>query len=371
MSTTVESITIPFIKMKEKEAKPVPGYFIYEDETGDSLMTAPVLIPIKQNVEDRTETWKGYIKVEKSERHYFRIDGDDILTLNIPQANVDITTGGGSLSTQTAEAVLERGFYYCELVYRNNAYTPADKSYEGCIAIMSTTGMPPEGRYVKYDTAKSELASGIPMTLLKLGEGCRIGWPEQAVPIAYPITWYELRQDSNAVRYRYNTGTISEITVDEFNAMARVIYAEADTKGAEMKAITSVMLNRLGNTKGNAYRNPLLSMLTEFGEIKDGKNPNWASVTDQQYAKVEGEKYRDIDRLSCEKLEEARKALLEVLSGDVTVPYDGFRTAGTTPKPHVTIGGTDFLTEKQYRTCTVKPDGWDNLSVWPGGPLDR
>ena len=84
MSTTVESITIPFIKMKEKEAKPVPGYFIYEDETGDSLMTAPVLIPIKQNVEDRTETWKGYIKVEKSERHYFRIDGDDILTLNIP-----------------------------------------------------------------------------------------------------------------------------------------------------------------------------------------------------------------------------------------------------------------------------------------------
>ena len=52
--------------------------------------------------------------------------------------------------------------------------------------------------------------------------------------------------------------------------MARVIYAEADTKGAEMRAIALVMLNRLGNTKGNAYRNPLLSMLTEFGEIKDG-----------------------------------------------------------------------------------------------------
>ncbi len=112
-------------------------------------------------------------------------------------------------------------------------------------------------------------------------------------------------------------------------------------------------------------------MLTEFGEIKDGKNPDWASVTDQQYAKVEGEKYRDIDRLSCEKPEEARKALLEVLSGGVTIPYDGFRTAGTTPKPHVAIGGTDFLTEKQYRICSVKPDGWDNLSVWPGGPLDR
>ena len=38
------------------------------------------------------------------------------------------------------------------------------------------------------------------------------------------------------------------------------------------------MLNRPGSTKGNAYRNPLLSILTEFGEIKDGKNPDWASV---------------------------------------------------------------------------------------------
>lgn len=118
------------------------------------------------------------------------------------------------------------------------------------------------------------------MTLPKLGEGCRIDWPVKAVPPSYPITWYELRQDANAVQYCYNTGTISEITVDEFNAMARVIYAEADTKGAEMKAIASVMVNRLGNTKGNSYRNPLLSLLTEFGEIKDGKNPNWASVTD-------------------------------------------------------------------------------------------
>ena len=143
--------------------------------------------------------------------------------------------------------------------------------------------------------------------------------------------------------------------------MARVIYAEADTKGAEIRTSALVMLNRPGSTKGNAYRNPLLSILTEFGEIKDGKNP----------AKVEVDEYMDIDRLSCEKLEEARKALLEVLSGGVTVPYDEFRTAVTTPTPHVTIGGTDFLTEKQYRNCIVKPDGCDSLSVWPGGPLDR
>ena len=147
--------------------------------------------------------------------------------------------------------------------------------------------------------------------------------------------------------------------------------AEADTKGAEIRTSALVMLNRPGSTKGNAYRNPLLSILTEFGEIKDGKNPDWASVINQQYAKVEVDEYMDIDRLSCEKLEEARKALLEVLSGGVTVPYDEFRTAVTTPTPHVTIGGTDFLTEKQYRNCIVKPDGCDSLSVWPGGPLDR
>lgn len=371
MANDIQSITVPFIKMKEDKAKPVPGYFIYEDEAEKPVETDPVLIPIKQNVEERNETWKGYIKVEKACMHYFRIDGDDVLTLKIPHANIDITTGGGSLTTQTAQANLERGFHYCELTYNNKAYKPEAKSYEGCIAIMSTTEMPPEGKYVKNDTTKSELASGTPMTLLKLGEGCRIDWPKKVTPLANPITWYEMRQDANAVRHRYNTGTISEITVDEFNAMARVIYAEADTKGAEMKAIASVMLNRLGNTKGNAYRNPLLSMLTEFGEIKNGKNPNWASVTDQQYAKVQGEKYKDIDRLSCEKLEEARKALNEVLTGGVTVPYDGFRTGGTTPKPHVTIGGTDFLTEKQYRTCTVKPAGWDSLPVWPGGPLDK
>ena len=44
-------------------------------------MADPVLIPIKQNVEDRTDTWKGYIRVEKAERHYFLIDGDDVMTL--------------------------------------------------------------------------------------------------------------------------------------------------------------------------------------------------------------------------------------------------------------------------------------------------
>jgi hypothetical protein len=372
-TSTVETISVSFVKMKEDVAKPVPSYFIHEDEAGNPMMTEPVLIPIAPNPNERNETWKGYIKVEKAGPHYFRIDGDDVLTLKIPHAQVDITTGGGSLSTcATQQVLLERGFYYCELAYNNKAYKPVEKSYEGCKAAMSTEGVPQAGKYVQYDTSQSQLCGGEALTLMKLGEGCRIDWPEKGMPLANSITWYELRQDNNAVKHRYNTGTISEITVDEFNAMARVIYAESDTEGAEMKAIASVMLNRLGNTTGTAYRNPVLSMLTEFAQRDpSGKNPNWASVTDPQYAKVEGEKYKDIDRLSCEKLEEARKALEEVLSGGVTVSYDGFRTGGTTPKPHVTIGGTDFLTEKQYRTCTVKPEGWDKMPVWPGGPLDK
>ncbi len=55
---------------------------------------------------------------------------------------------------------------------------------------------------------------------------------------------------------------ISEISVEEFSAMARVIYSEAGTTGAEMKAIASVMLNRLGNSAGGSdYRKPVLSML--------------------------------------------------------------------------------------------------------------
>ena len=47
--------------------------------------------------------------------------------------------------------------------------------------------------------------------------------------------------------------------------MARVIYAEAGTTGEEMKAIASVMLNRLGNSHyGVAYRRPVLRILDEF-----------------------------------------------------------------------------------------------------------
>lgn len=84
MADGIKFVSVSFIKMKEKEAKPVPGYFIHADDNGNPIMTDPVLIPIKQNVNERNETWKGYIKVEKAGMHYFRIDGDDVLTLKTP-----------------------------------------------------------------------------------------------------------------------------------------------------------------------------------------------------------------------------------------------------------------------------------------------
>lgn len=206
----------------------------------------------------------------------------------------------------------------------------------------------------------------------KVAATCEILWPLYPVTLGTPITWYVKRQDGNAVQYKHSTGTISEISAEEFAAMARVIYAEAGTEGEEMKAIASVMLNRLGNSSGgNSYRNPVLSMLDEFNQRDaNGKNPNWASVTDKQYASVEGDKCYNIDAQSCTKLKAAVSALYEEIVSGPTYPYDGFRTAGTTSQSHVRIGGTDFLTERQYAICDVKPTDWDSIGIWPGSPLD-
>lgn len=206
----------------------------------------------------------------------------------------------------------------------------------------------------------------------KVAATCEVLWPLSPLTLGNPITWYVKRQDSNAVQYKYSTGTISKISAEEFAAMARVIYAEAGTVGEEMKAIASVMLNRLGNSAGgNSYRNPVLSMLEEFA-LRDthGKNPNWASVTDAQYAAVEGNNCYTIDSLSCTKLKAAVSALYEEIESGPTYPYDSFRTAGTTSENHVRIGGTDFLTARKYAICDVKPSDWDSIGIWPDSPLD-
>lgn len=137
----------------------------------------------------------------------------------------------------------------------------------------------------KYNISQCDFS----ITARKFRGACLLNWPADPVSLGTPITWYEERQNKNAVRHRFNSGTISAITAEEFAAMARVIYAEAGTTGEEMKAIASVMLNRLGNSPyGVAYRRPVLSILDEFSQRdSNGKNPNWASVTDSQFASVE------------------------------------------------------------------------------------
>lgn len=172
-------------------------------------MTDEALIPINHNAKERKESWKGYIKVENSGKHYFRIDGDDELILKIPHAKVNITTVGGSLTTEKAEAMLERGFCYCELEYTNKACKPEARSYEGCKSIMSTEAIPPEGKYVKNDATKSARAEGTPLKLMKLGLGCRIDWPKEATVLAVPIDWYEVANDNNGIPHK-GTSVLSQ-----------------------------------------------------------------------------------------------------------------------------------------------------------------
>lgn len=364
MATTIESITVPFIKMKEKEAKPEPGYFIHTDDKDNPIMTDPVLIPIAKNAEERNETWKGYIKVEKAGKHYFRIDGDDVLTLKIPHANIDITTGGGSLSTQTAEATLERGFHYCELTYNNKAYKPENKSYEGCIAIVSTESMPPEGKYEKFDTTKSELAEGTPMTLMKLGEGCRIDWPKKAVALGTPIEWFETSRQLDSSKGEYVTckkanGKIESLTAQEVNQVARVIYAEGKAHDeADYKAVASVFMNRWGHG-----RNPARPNHSAVKTVAESLDPTqFDGLTRPKYLNTEGEKYEKLIKAECACLTEALEALLDVLASGPTVPYDAFRTKSSahSPQEWVTIGANDYKKANDFSSC-AKPEGWEKM----------
>ena len=259
--------------------------------------------------------------------------------------------GGHALWSKHGNVSLPPGEYIIYVYHENATYVDAyaDKA--------------------KYNISQCDFS----ITARKFRGACLLNWPADPVSLGTPITWYEERQNKNAVRHRFNSGTISAITAEEFAAMARVIYAEAGTTGEEMKAIASVMLNRLGNSPyGVAYRRPVLSILDEFSQRdSNGKNPNWASVTDSQFASVEGDKCYSIDSLSCAKLNAAISALLSEIATGPSYPYDGMRTAGTTSLNHVTIGQTDFLQERQYAICDVKPSDWDSLPIWPDSPLDH
>ena len=187
---------------------------------------------------------------------------------------------------------------------------------------------------------------------------CGVEWPEENVPLSHPITWYETRQDANLTQFKYNTGTINALTLEEYHAIARVIFAEASniesTQEVEMQAIASAMFNRLGNSKSRSYRNAILSMLEE-GEFPN--NDNWLSYGGSQYNLVVNDKYCDINKTSCKKLNRAVDALDFVITHGATIQYDSFRAGGTTPKPHVSIGGTDFHTNILYKDCRTNPEG--------------
>ncbi len=208
-------------------------------------------------------------------------------------------------------------------------------------------------------------------TQVQLGNlKCKVDFPENAIQLAHPITWYEKRQDAASVQYKYNTGTITHLTAAEYNAMVRVIFAESSNhvdQDDEMRAIASVMLNRLGNSITLQYRDPVTSMLSE----DEFPNPsNWPSYGGTQYNQVAEAKYCDVNQETCKKLNKAKAALDYVIANGVSVVYDGFRQGGTTNQPHVNIGGTSFLTTIQRRDCRTEPDNWENLPVWSGSPLD-
>lgn len=354
MVDDIKLVSVSFIKMKEEEAKPVPGYFIHADDNGNPIMTDPVLIPIKQNVNERNETWKGYIKVEKAGMHYFRIDGDDVLTLKIPHVNINITTGGGSLTTQTAETNLERGFHYCELTYNNKAYKPEAKSYEGCIAIMSTTGMPPEGKYEKYDTTKSELASGTPMILYQIALGCRIYWPKEHVNLPAPIKWYEVANDNAGKPQKKDSGSITGVTAAEFKQIACIIFAEESKYNeAIYLALASIFRNRWGRGKHGTLDNR--SIVKTVAD--DLTKKSWASIGGNQYNKAMEDK---LDPDECKSLDKARETLEKVLGmEEAPTPYDRVvsHPGDLDLSNYVTIGSHDFYKNKQYRSCD-KPDWW-------------
>lgn len=210
-----------------------------------------------------------------------------------------------------------------------------------------------------------------------------VNWPTAPVVLGNPITWYVAIQDSSAKLYKYNTGTISELSAEEFGEMARVIFAEASNDYEDMKAIAAVMLNRLGNSRGNAFRTPVLSILDEINDSRiTDKKPNppkyWVGVNNDQYKSVQGENYKNIDTISKNKLIQVIDALHEIVrSGTAGYPFT-FYDKNAEPND-VKIGVHYFKTNRQYATCTdlsqlKNSNGvyydWDELPIYQGSPLD-
>lgn len=165
---------------------------------------------------------------------------------------------------------------------------------------------------------------------------CIFAWP-QGVSLGTPITWYELNtRPSDNIKRRWNSGIISSITANQFRQMAKIIYAEAGPVSVytdeELRGIASVMLNRMGNSKTEAYRSgSALKDITE--EFVDSNN--WASVDGYLYKSIKDTSAHELTEPSCKKLKMLSK------------PYV------TSLRKGLSFRGTDLL-RKTARTQTIR-----------------
>ena len=267
--------------------------------------------------------------------------------------------GGHALWSKHGNVALPPGEYIIYVYHENATYVDAyaDKA--------------------KYNISKCEFA-------INATKERFVVWPTSPVVLSNPITWYYAIQDSSAKLYKFNTGTISELSAEEFGEMARVIFAEASNEYEDMKAIAAVMLNRLGNSPSMPFRNPVLSILDEINASRKtttNNNPKkyWVGVNNAQYKSVQGENYMNIDPPSKDKLIKSIDALHEIIrSGTANYPYTYYNQQAE--PGDVKIGVHYFKTIKQYHTCTdlsqLKDSKgvlqeWDKLPIAPNSPLEK
>lgn len=153
-------LNIPFVAMGEGNVPAAGDVF----EGADN---APARQEIIRQPQDTTHIWRGYIKVTVPGTHYFRLDADTVITLSLPAKNFTITKPAGTLNTALSSVYLDqKGYYYCEISHTH--YASLGYPYEGCVALMSTSGYPTAGIYVTGNTAASRLATGAGMILKRL-----------------------------------------------------------------------------------------------------------------------------------------------------------------------------------------------------------
>lgn len=155
-----DPLNIPFIAMGEGNVPLAGDVFEGPDNT-------PARLEIVPQPQDTTHIWHGYIKVTVPGTHYFRIDADSSITLSIPAKNFTMIKSAGTLNTALKSVYLDqKGYYYCEITHHH--YASMGYPYEGCVALVSTSGYPLAGTYRTNNTGASRLAAGAGMILKRL-----------------------------------------------------------------------------------------------------------------------------------------------------------------------------------------------------------